>query len=484
MKPIMHAVALALLVAAAPVVADEHPGTEQTPAQAQTPAQQDAALAQQAEFLKKFPFYPSLLSTASGKPVSSTEFEDPGVCQSCHPAIYKQWNGSMHSVAFVDPVFQALWRIGVKETNGAVERLCAGCHSAIGTVAEEIKLDADGVFQASAIAKKGVQCDLCHTIKAARGRETPTGEPQNASIVVDPGNLKRGPYKDADSPYHDTEYSELHTKSEFCANCHNVFHPANNFPIEDTYREWKGSAYAEAGIQCQDCHMMPLEKAIEAAHTLVKPVHPGQPSVNGPKREETHAHEFVGANTVVTDLLGSKPHAALAVQRLQNAASIALELPGAAEPGTPVSLTVRVRNETAGHNLPTSLTDVRQMWVDLAVSAGETVVFRSGAVNDAGTVDPEATMFHAIAVDKDGHHTAKPWEIVRFEKNTTIPPKGEAAPLYTFALPAGTKGPLVVRATLRYRSFDQGLANLLLGEGAPKIPIVDMTSASGEIEVR
>ena len=195
----------------------------------------------------------------------------------CHPEIYKQWNGSMHSNAFVDPVFQALWRIGVKETNGAVEKLCAGCHTAIGTVAGEVKLGPDGVFQASDIAKKGVQCDLCHTIKGAREQETPTREPQNASIIVDPGNVKRGPYKDSDSPYHDTEYSELHTRSEFCANCHNVFHPSNNFPIEDTYREWKTSVYAQAGIQCQDCHMMPVEKAIEAARTLVKPVNPGQP---------------------------------------------------------------------------------------------------------------------------------------------------------------------------------------------------------------
>ena len=148
----------------------------------------------------KFPFFPSLLSTAHGRAVTSAEFEDPGVCMGCHPTIYKQWNGSMHSNAFFDPVFQALWRIGVKETNGGVEKLCAGCHTAIGTVAGEVKLGPDGVFQASEIAKKGVQCDLCHTIKGARDQETPTREPENGSIIVDPGSVKRGPYKDADSP--------------------------------------------------------------------------------------------------------------------------------------------------------------------------------------------------------------------------------------------------------------------------------------------
>ena len=193
-----------------------------------------------------------------------------------------------------------------------------------------------------------------------------------------------------------------------------------------------------------------------------------------------YTHEFVGANAVVTELLGAKQHAAIAVKRLQNAASLELELPGG-RGGRDRPVKVRVRNETAGHNLPTSLTEVRQVWLEVAVKAGGAEVFRSGALDADGSIDPEATMFHAIAVDKDGHHTVKPWEIVRFESNTTIPPKGSATAPYAFELPADAKGPLTVTATLRYRSYDQGLANLLLGEKAPKIPVVDMVAATGEI---
>ena len=482
MKRMMNVV-FAVLLAAAPALADEK---RERGEQGEKHDAEKAALsnAEMAEILKMFPFYPSLLTTETGKPVASSEFEDPSVCQGCHAEIYRQWNGSMHSNAFVDPVFQGLWRIGVKETNGAVERLCAGCHTAIGTVAEEVKLGPDGVFRASDIAKKGVQCDLCHTIKAAREQETPSREPQNASFVVDPGPVKRGPYKDSDSPYHETEYSDLHTRSEFCANCHNVFHPSNNFPIEDTYREWKTSVYAQAGIQCQDCHMMPVEKAIEAAKTLVKPVNPGQPCISGPKREQMYTHEFVGANAVVTEMLGAKQHAAIAVKRLQNAASITLELPEKAAAGAIVRFRVKVRNETAGHNLPTSLTDVRQVWVEVDVQAGGKEIFHSGALDSAGSVDPEAAMFHAHAVDKEGHHTFKPWEIVRFETNTAIPPKGSASPSYSFSLPTDAKGPLTVKATLRYRSFDQGLANFLLGAAAPKIPVIDMVATNGEIPIQ
>jgi len=229
---------------------------------------------------------------------------------------------------------------------------------------------------------------------------------------------------------------------------------------------------------------MPVEKAIEAAKTLVKPLNPGTAAMGGPRRDQVYTHEFVGANAAVTELLGAKQHAEIAVKRLQNAASISLELPEQAGAGNIVRFKVKVRNETAGHNLPTSLTDVRQVWIEVVAKAGDKELFHSGGLDANGKVDPEAPMFHAVAVDKDGHHTSKPWEIVRFESNTTIPPKGSATEAYSFELPADVKGPLAVTATLRYRSFDQELANLLLGAAAPKVPIVDMVAASGEIAVR
>jgi len=73
---------------------------------------------------------------------------------------------------------------------------------------------------------------------------------------------------------------------------------------------------------------------------------------------------------------------------------------------------------------------------------------------------------------------------VRFESNTTIPPKGSATAPYSFQLPADVKGPLSVQATLHYRSFDQGLANHLLGAAAPKVPVIDMVATHGEIPLR
>ena len=430
------------------------------------------------------PFYPSLINTTTGKPVSSSEFMSPDICGGCHAEIFAQWKGSMHSHAFHDPIFQALWKLGSQETKGLTDKLCAGCHTGIGTVSEEIILQ-DGEFQVSAIAKRGVQCDLCHTVVKSTFLETPTHEPQNASIVLAPGDIKRGPYKDSVSPFHKTAYSELHTRSEFCANCHNVFHPVTNFHIERTYDEWKFSVYAQNGIQCQDCHMMPLQQSIKTARTLKKESNAGKACSMGPDRDQIYTHEFVGANFTVTSLLDSPEHAEIARERVKSAAELDLTLPEAVEPGNIATVSVKVTNVGAGHNLPTSLTEVRQMWLDVKVTdTTGTALYHSGALDDNGAIDPQAKLFHAKALDKEGKHTYKPWEINRFEYNSTIPPKGAITTAYTFLVPEKVTGPLTVRATLRYRSYPQALANLLLGKDTITLPIVDMVQKETKVTVR
>ncbi len=441
-----------------------------------------AAAARAGDPAESHPFFPSLLNTATGKPVKSTAFYPPSKCKGCHAEIFDQWKGSMHSNAYRDPVFQALWKLANKETNGLTDKLCAGCHTAVGTVSEEVRMGDDGEFHVSEIAEEGVQCHVCHSVVGTRMLETPTTMPQNASIVVDPSLVMRGPYDDAKPMWHKAAYSELHTKAEFCGNCHNVFHPLNNFHIENTYNEWKFSVYAQKGIVCQDCHMMPVEKAIEVARTLQKPKNPGKASPMGPDRDNVFTHEFVGGNFTVTALLGADKHAEIAKKRLKSAAGLELLLPGEADEGDIARFTVRVHNVGAGHNLPTSLTEVRQMWLDVKVTdASGQALYRSGALDEDYNLQEGTVLFRAESVDAQGRHTIKPWEIVRFAYNTTIPPKGYADREFAFLVPDDAKGPVRVEVKLRYRSYPQAVANLLLGDEAPVLPIVDMAQAEGTI---
>ena len=212
---------------------------------------------------KERPFPPSYISTDSGRTLRAEDFESPEVCAGCHPAQYEGWRGSMHSLSFIDPVFQAEWHKAELALDGKALYYCGGCHAPIGTLTQSLSHDVEaGTFDASnEISKRGVSCDVCHQMTDTNFLITHTMEHGNASFNISPGNTKYGPLKDAVSPYHETQYSELHTRADLCANCHNIFHPVNGMPVERTYDEWKSSVYAQHDIVCQDCHMNPVETA-------------------------------------------------------------------------------------------------------------------------------------------------------------------------------------------------------------------------------
>jgi len=107
-------------------------------------------------------------------------------------------------------------------------------------------------FFTSDIAKRGVHCDLCHTVKETRFLRRPP-RAQNASIIVDPGPVKRGPYKDSKSPFHETAYSELHT-SQYSAPTAITYFIGEQFHIERTYDEWKYSVYARTASSVRIAH--------------------------------------------------------------------------------------------------------------------------------------------------------------------------------------------------------------------------------------
>ena len=185
------------------------------------------------------PFPPSYITTNFGnEKLSELDFEDPSVCGACHLVQYAGWKGSMHANAFVDPVFQKVWSMAEKATGGKVMNHCGSCHTPIGVTTGSIVHHQDeDKFTAGPLAEQGVSCDICHTITKTNFLETAMLEHGNASFQIEPtgpGGRKRGPFTDAVSPYHKTEYSELHTKSDFCGNCHQIFAPLSGFPVERT----------------------------------------------------------------------------------------------------------------------------------------------------------------------------------------------------------------------------------------------------------
>ena len=409
------------------------------------------------------PFYPSRASTAD-KTLTPDMFDPPEVCGGCHTEIYQQWNGSMHSNAWKDPLYRAVLNLVSKATQGQVDNLCMGCHTPIGVTTGEANPAGAGM---SEIANRGVQCDFCHNVSGAKGIG-------NGAFILTPKKygrpLKFGPFKDATSPYHDTTYSELHTTSAFCGMCHNVTHPFNGLPIERTYDEWKDSPYSAAGIGCQECHMTPGPGYTQ---------NPGRATPFSQEREHIFTHWFVGANALVPAMLGDSIHAQQAIDNLRASATIELiNPPSGVRPGDFVEVMVRVTNVGAGHKLPTGFPEGREMWVDFKVTEADgQEVYRLGAVRD-GHTEAGTKSFKVTMADEDGNIVdLELWKATHVVSDTRLLPKGSADLVYRFPVPPGARGPLTITADLNYWSFSQYLVDQLLREKAPEVPIIEMASA-------
>ncbi|MFZ5797233.1 MAG: multiheme c-type cytochrome [Desulfobulbaceae bacterium] len=440
-----------------------------------------------------YPYYPSLIKWNK----SGAEFTPPEVCGECHPKQFEEWTGSVHALAFHDPVYQGELNLAVKAVGHEISRQCEGCHSAAGMVTGEIKKP--GLEGLSPMALAGVSCDICHSISGVTHWQTPSHEPENGSMILTPGEdtkdgpvlIKHGPlapFEGCGEDFHQCKESTLHLRAELCASCHQVYHYDAHFPLEATYLEWKHGPYAQKEILCQDCHMVDTQTFLRSADTFKRP-----------EQGEYH-HYFNGANYLLYFLAeqaakkaGDEKLAAnvqqkyqMSVDRLKAAADLEI---------TPVygdrglkEIKVRVRNIRAGHNLPTSLTNVRQMWLEItAKDAKGNVIASSGKLDEKGHLEEYTRLFNSDGMGDDFHFAIDPWVVTSFSRHDTIPPKGYKDVYYGLNSPPAA-GDVTIEARLRYRQADQGVAEKLLAnvppdmnleaiygiKEVPTLPIVDM----------
>ncbi len=326
----------------------------------------------------------------------------------------------MHAKAMSDPIYLLKRDEANKATDGALGAFCDGCHGPVATMSGEVT----DMSKASVQSKEGVACDFCHQVT---GTKTPLG---NVSQIVTPDGVKRAQFKDANSPVHQTQYSQFHETAEFCGSCHNVDHPGNGMHLEATYSEWKAGPYAAEGIVCQDCHMTP-------GPGVTKP-NAGTAAAGGPQRQHIYTMTFAGGNVGLGD-------ADLAEERLKAAATLELEVPEIVAAGSTADVTVTITNSGAGHMLPTGLTEVREMWLEVT------------ATQDDGTETELGThVFGSVLKDASGKYPVELWEAVAFQKDDRIPPKGTAKDTFTFKMPEG--GASQVKAALYYRSCTEEMA--------------------------
>jgi hypothetical protein len=305
------------------------------------------------------------------------------------------------------------------------------------------------------------------------------------------GGTKYGPFDDSPDTIHKNKFSELHTRSEFCGGCHDVSHAGNDLPIEQTYTEWRQGPYntgdPETSVHCQDCHMR-QRPGFPSTGSTERPDNPGfaTPEIlGGIKRPHIWTHYFVGGSVVPISLPpNSKVQAQMAVERLQNAATLAIHAVSDVQRIGMLKFQVDIMNTGAGHYLPTGLTEVRQMWLEVSVNDSEgNLLYQSGTVDEKGKIDSEATIYHTVFGNEKGEPTLLVWEATHIISDNRVPPKGKKEEHFACLVPNDVKTPIKIKAVLNYRSAPQHVVDELLGEKSIKFPIIKMTELSTEVDL-
>jgi hypothetical protein len=233
-------------------------------------------------------------------------------CALCHEAIHRSWSEGPHARAATGAAFLADLERAVAQ--GADRRDCVWCHAPTTLVTGDVSLR-------DPISREGVTCDFCHTI-ADVDLDRP-GHP----FVLDPGDVKRGPFKFAESVGHQTEYSTLHKSSPLlCASCHEYTNAAG-VNVLSTYSDWQRGPYPLRGVTCQECHMAPVPGTTVnpglAAPALIRVI---------------NLHRVVGGSA-----------------RSQLDRGLDLKIDEMSRSGSTASLTVSISNVAAGHPVPGGL---------------------------------------------------------------------------------------------------------------------------------
>lgn len=319
-------------------------------------------------------------------------------CGNCHQDIFKTWANSMHAQAVSDPVFKLDYLHALDENGEQTRGYCLSCHSPATRYTGDI-------FLKNQVSREGVNCDFCHSIYAV-DLATPKDP-----FRLNPGRTEYGPYQNASSPAHLAAYSELHTRSELCAGCHQLKN-SSGVIVLGTYSEWKEGPYPERGIYCQNCHM---------------PKVPDKPIVDPNVKRSgllMTAHEFLGGHSEIN---------------LQHAATLRTDLQVESQKAT---VTVFVTNAESGHKLPTG-TPVRKVILSVRL------LDRKG-----NKIAEKEKVYQKVLLDSKGEVLTESYKMIldaaTVLSDNRIAPKETRLEKFEFELPPGSK-PFSAESALRYQ---------------------------------
>lgn len=394
------------------------------------------------------------------------------------------WQATLMANSAKDPYWKAQVAKEVGRNPGGaadLEALCIRCHAPTGhhtnLIAGKPPLR---MTEATThpLYSDGVSCTVCHQIQAeGLGSEARF----DGNIEIKTGRTIFGPYPEPGgqpmimhSAYTPTHAEHIRSSS-LCGACHTLRteHMGKKFPEQSPFLEWRNSVFSDesgrnAGSRtCQECHMAEVGPMRVARN-------PAGFDFNLASRFPVRAHAFVGGNALMLDILRTNAEklgvtaAPEALDRMARAtrsqlshrtASVAIESVRREKAGSGQALVFEVVvTNLAGHKFPTGY-PARRAWVQAEVRDGRTVLFSSGAVDDAGRLKgvadelsiphrdvidgpDQVAVYEMVAADDQGNPTTYLSEMSVRLKDTRLLPMGYAAdgPHATDTAPVGLAG--------------------------------------------
>ena len=380
-------------------------------------------------------------------PTTAWTTHSPESCR-CHTKLVSQWQETMHAKAWTDPFFQYARAEAIADMTEAgvpaaeADDYCTGCHAPAAFMSGTEAIAA----AATTPAMNGVTCAFCHQVTGIAAAEpSSVGNLSLAFPSTGPDGVRRAQLENPKA-LHEAAYEPAFDTAEFCGSCHNVDHPANGLHLETTYTEWSKSPYAEQGVRCQNCHM--------ASEVGAQTPYTGK-IASGPERDNLYSMTFIGANV-------AQGNPELNTALLKSAATVSIEAPLVVAPGDSGKVQVTVSNVGAGHAIPTGVSEIRQMWLEVYAESA------SGSRTELGR-----TYYGATIRDADGTEGGWDfWNAVEIAADNRIPAGESVTESIAVTMPAGAESQRIV-AVLRYQSAsDEAIA-----ESGAENPTTDMAAA-------
>lgn len=341
---------------------------------------------------------------------------DPATCSGCHPDHYRQWSGSMHAYASIDPVFVAMNQRGQEETDGELGAFCINCHA---PMAVREGLTTDGLnLDELPDSMQGVTCYFCHNVASVEGEH-------NNPIVLENSRTMYGGIADPESrDAHDSAYSALVSGdspegARLCGPCHDIVTPAPpsaaSVELEQTFTEWQDSLFATSS--CSGCHSARTDGAVATGGREDRIFHGHQfaavdaaltpfPRTGDATQDETIAQD---QRTLIGELLDQTLRVDVCRQRVSASASV---------------IDVTLDNVFAGHHFPSGATHDRRAWVEVRAFSSEQdePVYDSGSVTPGQAVDsleqPDVWRLHDQALGAGGEPAHMFWDIASLHRRS------------------------------------------------------------------